>query len=295
MTMIEVSQILPNPEQPRKEFDPVELESLANSISENGLIQPISVEGPFQDGSYILIDGERRLRAHKLAGMAWISAEVHSPNGHDPQTRLKLALTANMQRADLDLIEEGRAFRRLSDMGLTYKSIARMIGRSTGSVSIKLKLLELDPEIQELYSKRLLPVDPAVIYGLAKLPDEKRVTLARKFAANGTPSRNIIGTINKILNRRNDERDIPLTRKNGRSPAMQLSDGSENNEIGKVFQMLSKAGVNLPEWELVRQAADETCENCELSDMASTQMCRDCPAVEMLKRMARLAEREHGK
>src|SRR6185369_7089197 len=97
---IHISRVVPNPEQPRKTFDQAELDGLADSIREHGVIQPIVVESCADD--YILHDGERRLRAAKLAGLKKIPAIVHPPlNGTGPQERLERALVANVQRVEM--------------------------------------------------------------------------------------------------------------------------------------------------------------------------------------------------
>jgi ParB family chromosome partitioning protein len=109
MTTILISRVLPNPEQPRRRFDPGSLRELADSIKVNGLIQPIVVEDA-GDGSYILIDGERRLRACKLINRTEIEAFINPPSNHNGEERLRKALVANIQRTDLNPIEEAQAY-----------------------------------------------------------------------------------------------------------------------------------------------------------------------------------------
>lgn len=283
---IPLEQILPNPDQPRKEFDEQELNSLAESIKEHGLIQAITVEGPYADtGQYILVDGERRWRAHKLAGLATIEAVVRPPNGHVPQQRFIHALVANLQRSDLNPIDEGLAYKKLNDNGMTQFAISRVVGRSAGSVSMRLKMIEFDETIQELFVERKLPIDPVVIYGLFKLPEELRTTMAVKYARKNMTTFGIRNSLSKAIKNLGAERDMPLHHAR-RAPAIAMSSSGEE---AKIFKMLGKQSVNLPAWELVNQAAAETCADCELSDMASTSVCKDCPAVELLKRLNRLA------
>ena len=147
----------PNPEQPRQDFDEAKLNELAGSIKTNGLIQPIVVE-PYQpppsggpggaETRFLLHDGERRLRAAKLAGLTEIDAVIVSP-GSDPQRLLLRAIVANDQRADLSPIERARGYQKLADEhGLSDKEIARQVGKSRSAVANTRRLLNLPDEIQ---------------------------------------------------------------------------------------------------------------------------------------------------
>lgn len=129
---ISVEDIVPNLEQPCVDFDPAEIENLAQSIEEHGLIQPIVVEQ--NNGHYVLIDGERRWRAVKSLGLATISAVVHTYD-EKPADKLAQSVVANMQRSDLNPIEEGEAFEKLYQAGMTISTIARTVGRSIGYVN----------------------------------------------------------------------------------------------------------------------------------------------------------------
>jgi ParB family chromosome partitioning protein len=110
---IAIGKIIPNPDNPRKDFDPATLEELSSSIRQHGLLNPIAVEE--NNGVYILIDGERRWRAAKLAGWAEIPAEVRERTNNIQ--RLMLALVANLQREDMNPIDEARAFEQLKKAG----------------------------------------------------------------------------------------------------------------------------------------------------------------------------------
>jgi len=153
--LVEIGKIKPNPEQPRKYFDPTELESLAKSIKEHGILQPIvvsKVERERSDGGrdveYQIIAGERRWRASQMAGLPHIPAIIHqtAPTERD---LLKLALIENLQRHDLNPIEEALAYSRLQDeFDLIQKEIAEMVGRSREAVANVVRLLNLPQEIQ---------------------------------------------------------------------------------------------------------------------------------------------------
>lgn len=145
---ISVEKIRTNPFQPRSVFDPKGLDELAQSIRQNGLTQPIIVAGDPLTGDYELVAGERRLRAAKMAGLSEIEAVVRTPQ--DSQKKLTLSLVENIQRQDLNPIEEARAYRRFSEeFKLTQAQIAEMVGKSRPAVANTVRLLDLPAEIQQ--------------------------------------------------------------------------------------------------------------------------------------------------
>jgi ParB family chromosome partitioning protein len=141
-----LDQVAPNPHQPRARFDDAELAELADSIRAHGVLQPIVVRARV-DGSYELVAGERRLRASRLAERPTIPAIVRDTSDGD---QLELALIENVQRADLNAIEEALAYRELIDrFGLSHEAVARRVGKSRVAISNALRLLELAPETRE--------------------------------------------------------------------------------------------------------------------------------------------------
>jgi len=288
--LLPVEQILPNPEQPRAYFDPEELRGLSESIVKHSLLQPIRVEGPYTNIEghkgpvYFLVDGERRLRATKLAQILTIKAVVDSPHTKDGK-HLVNAIIANLQRSDLNAVEEARAFGKLRANRWLIRDIARMVGRSIGHVDLRLKLLEFEQEIQELLAAGKLPIDPNVIYGLFKLPDAIRVKMAMRYAQKEMTVFGIRHSLSRILNHYGESTDRDLTQTKT-SPALEMAGKPEN--ASRIFINLSKEGI-APAWSLIEEAAKATCNSCELSDMASVKMCQDCPAVELVKRITKLA------
>jgi len=143
---IAVDAIKPNPWQPRTIFDEQELEELAQSIREHGVLQPVLVSQQ-PDGSYQLITGERRWRAVKKAGMATLPAVVKEVT---PQASLELALVENIQRRDLNPLEEAHAFRQLLDEhGLTQEQLGQRIGKSRVAITNTLRLLHLPEAVRD--------------------------------------------------------------------------------------------------------------------------------------------------
>lgn len=143
---IPIASIERNPHQPRVHFDHTELEDLISSIREHGVLQPIIVT-PKPDGTYQLIAGERRLRASTIAGLKVIPALVREAT---ELQKLELAIIENVQRADLNAVEEARAYLRLTDeFSMTQEDIGRRIGKSRPQVANIIRLLQLPEEIQQ--------------------------------------------------------------------------------------------------------------------------------------------------
>ncbi|NLG84738.1 MAG: ParB/RepB/Spo0J family partition protein [Firmicutes bacterium] len=142
---VPIAQIRPNPYQPRRDFDPEKLAELAASIKEHGVLQPILLRR-VEDG-YQVVAGERRLRAAEQAGLTKIPAVI---GDFSDAVMMQVALVENLQRADLNPLEEAEAYRRLmEEFGLTQEEIAQKLGKSRSAVANTLRLLHLPAPIQE--------------------------------------------------------------------------------------------------------------------------------------------------
>lgn len=147
ITQIKMSLIEPNKNQPRKSFDKEKIEALANSIKENGLIQPIIIT-PSKGGMYKIVAGERRWRAGKKAGLKEIPAVVRD---YSDEQVAEIALIENLQREDLNPIEEAIGYKvLLEEFNLTQELIGKRIGKSRSAVANSLRLLSLEEQIQKL-------------------------------------------------------------------------------------------------------------------------------------------------
>ncbi len=178
---IPVAAVVPNPHQPRVDFDQAALDELAASIREHGLLQPLVVT-ELASGDYQIIAGERRWRAARLAGLSVLPVLVKEVS---PQQQLELALIENIQRADLHAIEEARAYRALADeFGLTHEQIAQRIGKSRPFVTQMLGLLKLPDEVQQLVSNGTLSMGHVRPLLTIKDADAQRRT-ARVIADRG--------------------------------------------------------------------------------------------------------------
>lgn len=172
---IEISKIIRNPNQPRKNFDETALQELADSIKQNGVLQPILVRKI--GGKYQIVAGERRYQASKLAGLKEIPAVVRDI---DDKEVFQLALIENLQRSDLSPMEEAKGYRQLIDsQGLTQEGLAKILSKSRSAIANTLRLMDLPTVVQEMIEQGLLTAGHARAI-LAVPTEEGRVELAQK-------------------------------------------------------------------------------------------------------------------
>ena len=183
-----VTQLAPNRKQPRRDFDSEALAQLAASIREQGLVQPIVVS-PSDNGSYTIVAGERRWRAAQLAGLEQVPVVVRSVGGD--RELLELALVENLQRSDLNPIEEALAYQALHDeFGLSQEEVAQRVGKARTTVTNALRLLNLPPEVQDLLrSGRLSAGQARPLLALGR-PAEQ-VELAQRAVREGLSARDL--------------------------------------------------------------------------------------------------------
>lgn len=184
---IPVAKIRPNPFQPRKDFKPEELADLEASIRESGLLQPITVRSA-RTGGFELIAGERRLRSAARLGWTDIPAVVKDV---DDRTLLTLALVENLQRADLNPIEEAEGYQRLVDeFGLTQQQVADVVGKDRATIANMLRVLQLPASVRRLLEEGQLSLGHA--RALLALPGEREMAeLARQVVARGLSVRDV--------------------------------------------------------------------------------------------------------
>lgn len=174
-----IYKVEPNPDQPRKDFDPEELENLAESIRVHGLIQPLTVR-EMPTGYYQIIAGERRWRAARLAKLSEVPVVVIDA---DDRKAMELALIENLQRQDLNPVEEALGYKSLmEDYGLTQEEAATRVGKSRPAVANALRLLSLNPEVLELVRSGSLTAGHARAIASLKL-EKKQLDAAKKVIA----------------------------------------------------------------------------------------------------------------
>lgn len=199
VSLVEISKITPNPFQPRKTFDEAALNELANSIKEHGLIQPIIVLK--KNDSFILVAGERRLRATQILGKENILAFV---SDSDESKLRELALIENIQRENLNPIELANSYKDLIEVyNITQENLAELIHKSRTQITNTLRLLNLDPKTQDLIASGKISQGHAkVLVGLDK-EDEKVLVdsiLGQKLSVRDTER-----LVQKVKNKENTE------------------------------------------------------------------------------------------
>ncbi len=221
-----ISEIIPNKEQPRKTFDEAALSELAESIKQHGVLQPLLVR-PLADGGYQLVAGERRWRASRMAGLREIPVVVKELT--DTET-MEIAIIENLQREDLNPIEEAEGLQALIDKcGFTQEDIAASVGKSRPAIANSLRLLRLPPEVRDMtrngiisagHARALLALDgEAVIYEaaqnivknkltvrdverIAKIKDKEKVVSQKRYKRRDSFYDEVELTLSEVLGRR---------------------------------------------------------------------------------------------
>ncbi len=183
---LRITEVEPNKDQPRKIFEPTQLEELAASVKEHGIIQPIVVSKN-ENGFYTIIAGERRWRAAKMANLREIPAIVRK---YDEKTASEIALIENLQRENLNPMEEADGFRNLMDLyGMTQEEISEKIGKSRSAVANALRLLALKEPVREMVRNGKLSAGHGRT--LLAAPDAEQVALAERVIKEGLSVREL--------------------------------------------------------------------------------------------------------
>ncbi len=175
VTEIQIKLVVPNPDQPRKTFDEEALKELADSIKEQGVIQPIILEK--SGDRYIIIAGERRFRASRLAGLDTIPGLVRK---YTREQKLEIALIENIQREDLNSIEEAKAYLSLmNNLDLNQEAVAQKVGKKRSTIANSLRLLKLPEDMQESLIKGDISAGHARAILSALNPSDMRILFSR--------------------------------------------------------------------------------------------------------------------
>lgn len=193
ISTLAITEIEPNRDQPRKQFDPTALSELADSIKEYGVLQPLVVR-PLPDGSYQLVAGERRWRASRMAGLSSVPVVIRELT--DSQA-MELALIENLQREDLNAIEEAAGYRELMDrFGLTQEQVAQRVGKSRPVITNAMRLLNLPADVREMVVDGRLSAGHA--RALLSLEDDEMIrVLAREIIKKGLSVRQVEAIVKK--------------------------------------------------------------------------------------------------
>ena len=179
--LLPIYKVEPNPDQPRRDFDEEELQALSDSIAEHGIIQPLTVR-ELKSGYYQIIAGERRWRAARLANLSEVPVVIIEA---DDKKAMELALIENLQRQDLNPVEEALGYKSLmEDYGLTQDDAAKRVGKSRPAVANALRLLNLNPEVLSKVRAGELSAGHARAVLVLKT-DKKQLAAAQKIIALG--------------------------------------------------------------------------------------------------------------
>jgi ParB/RepB/Spo0J family partition protein len=303
---IPVDQVRVNPEQPRHNFDDLEMAELTESVRLHGVLIPILVERSLE-GGYILHDGERRWRAAQACNLANIPARILPP-GAD-RTKLINAMVANLHSSSMTIVEEALAYRRLgevygygTDRG-SQEKIARLLGITPIKIYNAMSVLKLPTIIQEYFAARKLPNTPDVVRSLLHIPNDKaRLRLAANLAGLPHPP-TIAGCkqactrlVNSLSAQANESevsdigKSAPVEElEDDRAPAVRFAGGHKSRDDWPEWDALYQLG-KVPHWPLVNDAIMATCEDCAMRPVASESTCQECPLVDCLRRMVKAVE-----
>lgn len=280
---VPISTIRPNPRQPRKHFDELELQALAASIKERKIIQPLVVEKC--TGGYILVAGERRWRAAQIANLPDVPVIIREGTS-TAEELLVDALIENLHRQDMNVVEEGEAFRVLiEEMKLSVQKAALKLGINRARLDNGLMFASADEEIKQLLIGGKLPTTPGVTRALMQIPNkEQRIALAKDIAARRLTVKGCIAAANKMTEMlAASALSSDKTRKDRKPPALVIV--NHRHRFDEMKWNAAKQLGRVPQWGLVDEATRNTCENCVLADMANEQTCGDCPMVILLTQL----------
>ena len=258
---VDIDLLTPNDYQPRAHVDDERLQDLARSIQANGIIQPIVVRRS-DDGRYHIIAGERRWRAAQVAGLHRVPVVVKDVGAGEKKRRLELALIENIQRENLNPIEEAQAYQKLVDeFGLRQEDVAVQVGKDRSSVANTLRLLKLPEEVRaEVASGRLSMGHARAIVGLTSEAEQRRIArdvlarqlsvreteaIIKKSAAPDTPGATTRSAKTKDVHTRAAEEQLKLSlgtsveiKRRGKGGTVEIAFASEN-ELQRIYEFLT--------------------------------------------------------
>lgn len=232
VTQLSVDKLQPGKYQPRRVFDESDLQELATSIKHNGIIQPIVVRS-VASGKYEIIAGERRFRASKLAGLTEVPVIVRE---FSDEEALAVSLIENIQRKDLNIVEEAEGYRRLIDeFGLTHEALAQVTGKSRSNISNTLRLLNLSQYVLDLLMIRKLDMGHA--RAMLPLSEDKQILLADEVVAQKLTTAEVENKVAKILHEQKYGVEERLSAKTKTDPDITRFEESIADKIGMMVSI----------------------------------------------------------
>ncbi|MGI5947976.1 MAG: ParB/RepB/Spo0J family partition protein [Lachnospiraceae bacterium] len=258
---LKISMIEPNQEQPRKEFNQEQLEELAESIRNYGVLQPIMVQK--KGDLYEIIAGERRWRAAKMAGLKEVPVIIRD---FDRQKKMEISLIENVQRSDLNPIEEAMAYRQLiEEFGLKQEEIAERVSKNRATIANSLRLLKLDPRIQELL------VQGAISNGHARallaIEDlEQQYAAAELIVKNGLSVREVEKLVKSLL-----------------KPAKEKEPKKEERDLSFIFQDLEERMKSIMGTKVMIHRKDKSKGRIEIEYYSEAELERIVELIESIQ------------
>lgn len=258
---LKLSLIEPNKEQPRKEFDPEQLEELAESIRQYGVLQPIMVQKKGE--LYEIIAGERRWRAAKIAGLKEIPVIIRE---FDKQKKMEISLIENVQRSDLNPIEEAMAYKQLIDeFGLKQEEIAERVSKNRATIANSLRLLKLDPRIQELLIQGIISNGHA--RALLAIEDmEQQYAAAELIVKNGLSVREVEKLVKSLL-----------------KPAKEKQPKKEEKDLSFIFQDLEERMKSIMGTKVMIHRKDKSKGRIEIEYYSEAELERLVELIESIR------------
>jgi ParB family chromosome partitioning protein len=230
-----IESLTPSRDQPRKHFDEERLRQLSESLRNQGMIQPIVVT-PAGPGRYLIVAGERRWRASQMAGIHEVPVIVRNTEDHE---RLELALVENIQRTDLNPLEEARAYQQLMDLrGYTHEQLSERLGRDRSTITNVIRLLKLPDQVQEaVRSGRLSMGHARALLGLRRETD--MIELGRQVVRSGLSVRATEQAVRRLL--RADTEETPSSESDQRQVIVEELEGRLRRRLGVRARIRTKS------------------------------------------------------
>lgn len=258
---LKISMIEPNQEQPRKEFNQEQLEELAESIRNYGVLQPIMVQK--KGDLYEIIAGERRWRAAKMAGLKEVPVIIRD---FDRQKKMEISLIENVQRSDLNPIEEAMAYRQLiEEFGLKQEEIAERVSKNRVTIANSLRLLKLDPRVQELLTQGVISNGHA--RALLAIEDlEQQYGAAELIVKNGLSVREVEKLVKSLL-----------------KPAKEKEPKKEERDLSFIFQDLEERMKSIMGTKVMIHRKDKSKGRIEIEYYSEAELERIVELIESIQ------------
>ena len=258
---LKLNLIEPNSEQPRKNFDEESLQELADSIKQYGILQPLIVQK--KGNHYEIIAGERRWRAAKLAGVTDVPVLIRE---YDKQQTMEIALIENVQRSDLNPIEEAMAYRQLiEEFGLKQEEIAERVSKNRATIANSLRLLKLDPRVQELLTQGVISNGHA--RALLAIEDlEQQYGAAELIVKNGLSVREVEKLVKSLL-----------------KPAKEKEPKKEERDLSFIFQDLEERMKSIMGTKVMIHRKDKSKGRIEIEYYSEAELERIVELIESIQ------------